>query len=156
MGRRRTIHLDLPPQMQRKGRHYYYGRRWIPLGADFQAALKEWARLHGETVVENPATFADAVRRYRLSEDFSSKAPKTQSEYSRQLATLSKVFGRLPLSAITPQHVKRYMALRPKIAGTREKALLSLVFILRAATDSRIRPIRAPGSVARNRDAAAT
>lgn len=125
MGRRRQHDLNLPPHVYLKRGRYYYGRQGIALGPDFPAALRKYAELHGGTAV--PGTFSEAVRLYTKTE-LGTKARKTQEEYTRQLATLVKVFGRMPLDAIRTMHVKQFMEKRPAIAGTREKALLSAVF----------------------------
>lgn len=125
MGRRRTKNHDLPPQMQRKGGRYYYGRDGIALGADFPTALRAYAELH--VGVAPTGTFAEAATLYTRNE-LKARAVKTQREYERQLAMLVRVFGTMGLDTIRPVHVAEFMAARPKIAATREKALLSLVF----------------------------
>ena len=127
MGRRRTLHHDLPPGMARKGERYYYGRNQVALGPDFRDALLKYADLHSSA--QSAATFADAVRGY-LRDELSARAPKTQDEYSRQAATLVRVFGAMELAAIRPKHIndwKRARAEHP-IAWTREKALFSVIF----------------------------
>ena len=127
MGRPRTKNRDLPPGMHRKQGRYYYGQNDIALGANLVNALKRWAELHGERVHSDVPTLADAIREYRLTE-LPQKSPKTQKGYRPQLVLLDKVFGKMPLGAITPTNVRGYMRRRPAIAGTREKALLSAVF----------------------------
>lgn len=124
MGRRRTKHHDLPPGAHRKGGRLYFGRNDVPLGPDGPEAWEKWARLRGEVRGD---TFADAVREYSLHE-LKKRAPKTQSEYVRQLKLLSGVFGGMRLDAIRPKDVRGYMDRRPAISATREKAVLSLVF----------------------------
>lgn len=128
MGRRRTKNLDLPPKMHRKGRAYYYGRAWAPLGSDFPAALRKYAELHGSFAGSGPATFADAANAY-LAHELHKKAPATQRHYTAQLKLLVTVFGRTPLDRIRPVHVGQYLERRADspIAATREKALLSAV-----------------------------
>src|ERR1700682_3913572 len=127
MGRPRTKNRDLPPGMHRKQGRYYYGQNDIALGANLVNALKRWAELHGERVHSDVPTLADAIREYRLTE-LPQKSPKTQKGYRPQLVLLDKVFGKMPLGAITPTNVRGYMRRRPAISGTREKALLSAVF----------------------------
>jgi integrase len=128
MGRRRTVHHDLPPHMHAKGRAFYYGRKWVPLGSDFAAALKRYAELHGTLQAGTVATFTDAANHYR-AHVLKTKAVKTQREYERQLKRLCKWCGAMPLSTITPAHVQKYLDKRSaKHSATREKALLSLVF----------------------------
>lgn len=124
MGRRRQHDFDLPPLMLRRAGRYYYGRNHIALGADFPAALRRYAELHtGEHV---PGTFAEAAAEY-LRVELPKKAPKTQDEYQRQAATLVRVFGAMRIASIRTRDVADFMALRPRIAGTREKALLSAI-----------------------------
>lgn len=125
MGRRRQHDFDLPPHMHRRRGRYYYGRNQLALGADFPTALRRYAELH--TGFAAPGTFAEAATAYQRDE-LPRKARKTQNEYERQLATLVRVFGAMRLDAIRPRDVSDYMALRPAIAATREKALLSAVF----------------------------
>lgn len=127
MGRRRTHDLDLPPLVYRKRGRYYYGRAGIALGADLPAALRRYAEMHGGTAT--PGTFAEAARLY-LRDELPTKSAKTASEYERQLATLVRVFGRCPLDggSIRPKDVHDYLAARPRVAGGREKALLSAVW----------------------------
>lgn len=135
MPRRRTVNRNLPPNMQRKGHAYYFVKmvdghnRWIALGSDLPAARVKWAELMNEGVpVAESTTFAEAALRY-LREVVPLKAPKTQEEYTRQLHALLPVFGALPLDLITPQFVRQYLDSRSaKVAGNREKALLSTVF----------------------------
>lgn len=127
MGRRRKLDLDLPPLMYRKRGRFYYGKAGLALGADFPTALRRYAEIHGGSA--GPGTFAEAARLY-LRDELPKKAAKTASEYERQLATLVRVFGRCPLDggSIRPKDVHDYLAARPRIAGSREKALLSAVW----------------------------
>lgn len=135
MGRRRETHLNLPSHMHKKRNSYYYvtwengKRKWIPLGNDLAAARLEWARLENiaDDALES-VTFEVAAARYER-DILPDKAPKTREEYARQLRTLRAVFGKVPLDAITPQFVRRYLDERgAKVAANREKALLSTVF----------------------------
>lgn len=127
MGRRRTKNHDLPPGVHRKGGRLYYGRNDVPLGPEGPDALRKWAELAGERYDAAAPTFADAAREYRLRV-LPGKAAKTQTEYTRQLTMLERVFGRMLLDRISPTDVYKFLALRPKIAGTRDKAVLSAVF----------------------------
>lgn len=122
VGRRRTRDLDLPPLVYRKGGRFYYGREGLALGGDFGEMLKRYAELR--TGVPAVGSFLDAVNAYRLKE-LPKKAPKTRKEYERQLTTLTKAFGHFDLDEIEPVSVQEYLDGRPRIAGTREKALLS-------------------------------
>lgn len=128
MGRHRTVNLADPPRFRRKGARYYYDaggtpRRWISLGGDYLDALRRYADLEGAPAPA-PATFAAAAERW-AAEHLRTVAPKTAREYRAALARLRTVFDAVPLASITPSDVRRYMDLRPAIAGTREKAALS-------------------------------
>lgn len=135
MPRRRTVNIKLPPNMQQKGRSFYFVRmidgknKWIPLGNDLAAARVKWAELLNETSPEPESiTFAIAANRY-LREIIPTKARKTREEYERQLTKLINGFGQLPLDMLTPQYVRMYLDNRTaKVAANREKALLSTVF----------------------------
>lgn len=135
MGRNRTKNRTLPRHMHQKGRNYYFvsmvdGKlKWVPLGQDLAVARLKWAELENIIDTEREApTFDDAALRYQR-DVLPEKAQKTQEEYSRQLETLRKVFGKVPLDAITPQFVRRYLDDRgAKVAGNREIAVLSTVF----------------------------
>lgn len=136
MGRRRTKHFHLPPLMRMHGACYYYGRREIPLGSDFQAALRKYAELHGAIPEEAPTKFRHAIKAYRESDEFKSRAPSTQRGYSRQLIVLDKVFGDLEFTEILPLHIRQYLKKhRSKVSATREKALFSLVWNFSRGTD---------------------
>ncbi len=141
MGRRRQHDHDLPPHMHRRVRggvaRYYYGRSWIALGSSFPAALRRYAELHNTE--SSAGQFAEAAALY-AREELPKKAPKTQSEYTRQLAVLVRVFGAQQLDEIKPTDVAAYLRDRSvrrtdaagkpvggPIVATREKALLSAV-----------------------------
>jgi integrase len=129
MGRRRSLHHDLPPGVQRKGVRLYYGRTWTPLGReDDPAWLRKYADLHGTVIGSTTPTFADATRHYRLHE-LPKKRPKTQREYTRQLKVLDKVYGPMPLTTIHPADIHRLVEkMTAKHSATRLKALFSAVF----------------------------
>lgn len=121
--------------MHKKRNSYYYvtwengKRKWIPLGNDLAMARLEWAKLENiaDEDIES-VTFSVAAARYER-DIIPQKAQSTQGEYRRQLRRLCDVFGNVPLDAITPQFVRRYLDERgAKVAANREKALLSTVF----------------------------
>lgn len=126
MGRRRTRNLHLPPHMHERGGRYYYGRNDVALGDDFADALRRYADLHA--VELEAATFADVAAAY-LRKGTSHLASKTLAEYTRQLPRLVKWIGGRTLDSVTPMMVRRWLTERGNtIAGTREKALLSVIF----------------------------
>lgn len=135
MGRKRTINHDLPPRMNLKGKTYYHvsidtPRKWTRLGHDLSIAKRLWAEIEGEQPDPNNCTFRGITARYR-KEVFPTKAPQTQRDNEKELARLEAVFGSLPIEAIKPHHIKRYLDERGKTApvrANREKALFSHVF----------------------------
>src|SRR3989338_498271 len=135
MGRKRTINHDLPPKMNLKGKMYYHvstdtPRKWTKLGQDLSIAKRLWAEIEGEQPGPNNSTFRGITARYR-KEVFPAKAPQTQRDNEKELARLEAVFGSMPVDAIKPHHIKRYLDERGKAApvrANREKALFSHVF----------------------------
>lgn len=127
MGRRRSKRFDLPPGVHERAGRWYYGRNHVALGPAGPGALAKWAELAGERYTPTRPTVTDAIRDYRLHE-LGSKATKTRAEYTRQFVLLERVFGRVALVDLQPVDVRKYLTMRPRIAGTREKALLSAVF----------------------------
>lgn len=132
MGRPRKHDLDLPLRMRRKGRRYYYRTRdgaEVALGPDLAAARLRWAELENMQLSEE-ATFA-SVRQKFAREVIPYKAPRTQKDYTRHLKVLAKAFDEMPLCAITPAHVRRYLDLRQReslVQSNRERAVLSYLF----------------------------
>jgi len=123
VGRHRTRDFDLPQGVYRKRDRYYFGAAGIALGGPAEW-LGKYAELRGDAPT---GTFTDAATMYRRDE-LPRKAPKTRDEYGRQLTMLVRVFGNVRLDDIAPGDVRDFLDLRPRIAGTREKALLSAVF----------------------------
>jgi integrase len=133
MGRPRTRNLDLPPRMRMHHGAYWYvagsPQTWTRLGTDRAAALLEWARLEGAAAPAAVATVSAAITRYRR--DLLPKlAAQTQRDYGTILDRLDRVFGKLGLAAIRPQHVRQYLDKRAgsPYAANREVAVLSLLF----------------------------
>lgn len=130
MGRPRTKNFDLPPRMRRKGKNFYHvgGATWTPLGQDRGKALILWAEIEQTAPSAELCTFGVVIERYRRDE-LRRKAIKTQKEYGRSLDALKDVFGNLPLEAIKPKHVRKYLAERTgPVAANRDVAVLSTVF----------------------------
>lgn len=135
MGRKRTINHDLPPRMNLKGKMHYHvstdtPRKWTKLSQDLSIAKRLWAEIEGEPVDCNNSTFAGVATRYR-KEVFPTKAPQTQRDNEKELARLAAVFGAMPIDAIKPHHIKRYLDERGKdapVRANREKALFSHIF----------------------------
>lgn len=121
--------------MNLKGVTYYHvstdnPRKWSKLGKDLTIAKRLWAEIEGEQPDPLNSTFQGIVVRYR-KDVFPSKAPQTQLGNDKELARLLAVFGSMPIDAIKPHHIKRYLDERGKTAkvrANREKALFSHVF----------------------------
>ncbi len=121
--------------MSLKGKMYYHvstdsPRKWTKLGHDLAAAKRLWAEIEGEQPEPNNSTFRGIAARYRR-EIFLTKAPQTQRDNEKELVNLEGVFGDVPLDAIKPHHIKRYLDERGRVAkvrANREKALFSHVF----------------------------
>jgi integrase len=135
MGRKRTINHDLPPRMSLKGKTYYHvstdaPRKWTKLDQDLSIAKRLWAEIEGEKPDPNNCTFHGIATRYR-KEVFPTKAIRTQRDNEIELARLEAVFGAMPIDAIKPYHIKRYLDERGKTAkvrANREKSLFSHIF----------------------------
>jgi integrase len=135
MGRKRTINHDLPPRMNLKGKMYYHvstdiPRKWTKLVQDLSIAKRLWAEIEGEQPEPNSCTFRGIAMRYR-KEVFPTKAFQTQRDNEKELTKLEAVFGAMPIEAIKPYHIRRYLDERGKTAkvrANRERALFSHVF----------------------------
>lgn len=135
MGRKRTTNHDLPPRMHLKGKTYYHvstdrPRKWTKLGQDLSIAKRLWAEIEDERYDPQDSTFRGIAARYR-KEVFRTKAPQTQRDNEKELERLEAVFGAMPIEAIKPNHIRRYLDERGKTAkvrANRERALFSHVF----------------------------
>src|SRR5262245_32778233 len=137
MGRKRTAtdSKNLPRRMHLKGGTYWHvssgaPRKWIKLDQDFAIALRLYAEIEGAKAPEHDATFKAIADRYRR-EIFRTKAPATQVKNEQELLKLEAVFGGMPVNAIKPYHVRRYLDIRgltARVSANRERALLSHVF----------------------------
>lgn len=121
--------------MNLKGKTYYHvstdsPRKWTKLGQDLALAKRLWAEIEGEQPEANTTTFRGIAARYRKAV-FPTKAPQTQFDNEKELTKLEAVFGAVPIDAIKPHHIKRYLEERGKTAkvrANRERALFSHVF----------------------------
>jgi integrase len=88
LGRKRTVHFDLPPRLQRKGESYYYvcnaPRRWIPLGTNLERAKRKWAEL--ECAVA-PLSVSELLDRYIEGQTL---AYSTRKQYRSFAKAISK------------------------------------------------------------------
>src|SRR6185436_332146 len=136
MGRRKTLHPDLPPRMTARGKpgklRYYYGQQKKALGGDFVEACRQWAILE-RGQIPNSVRYVDVADKWEREAIHKgrkrARAPKTQREFRAALVQLRLAFKNAILDQITPKHVRQYLDRRSaKIAANREIAVLSLVW----------------------------
>lgn len=136
MGRRKTLHPDLPPRMGARGKagnlSYYYGQAKKPLGKDFVEACRQWAILE-KGQLPNSVRYVDVADKWENEAIHKGRkrvrSPKTQREFRAALKQLRLAFKAAMLDQITPRHVRQYLDRRTaKIAANREIAVLSLVW----------------------------
>src|SRR5690348_3033933 len=123
VGRRRTVHKNLPPRMHLKRGRYYYGRNQAFLGDNLADALRAWAEREAAREGKRPRTFKDLADEYQRVE-LMKKAPRTQKGYLDDLERLLPVFGSGPLEKFVPAMIRSYLDKRidkrtGKIAKTR-------------------------------------
>lgn len=110
-------------------REQWDGKAWFRLGATEAEAYATWhernkpKRDDGEGP---PTTIGGAFSRY-VAEILPTLAPKSQRDYQRAITIMRPVFGHMRPSALKPRHVYEFMTHRPRVAGNREKAVLSAV-----------------------------
>lgn len=122
MGRNPTKNRNLPTGMRvrpRKYGTYYYldagmvngKRKEIALGSDYIEAVRKWAEITaGESKAQASITFRHAAERYQR-EVLPTKAPGTQANNLKELASLFKFFDDPPvaLDEIDPVHIRQYL-----------------------------------------------
>ncbi len=139
MGRKRSVHLNLPRGMRARVRpnatYYYYdtGKLETPLGSDYVTAVRKWAELEGGNAREEASalvTFRTVAERYLASPKFAGKAPRTQKDNLGELRKLYAFFDAppAPLDAIEPHHIAKYRDWRKSTHSTQELALLSAIW----------------------------
>lgn len=143
MGRKPTKNLNLPPKMrsreQRSGKVFYYydaggkPRKEIPLGSDYNLAVKKWAELHQEDVPATAqVTLKDVWDRF-LKDEMHKRAASTQKDYNKCIKNILVFFNDppAPLVNITPAHISKFIAWRGKkaeVRANRERALINLLW----------------------------
>lgn len=151
MGRKRSVHLNLPTGMRARVRpnatYYFYdtGLREISLGKDYVSAVQRWAALEGGAATAQAAaatTFRKVADAYIASPAFKRLKPRTQRDilgsgklkkdktFGGDLAKLYEVFDDppMPLDDIEPHHVAKYRDRRNSTHSTQEIALLSAIW----------------------------
>lgn len=138
MGRKKTVHPDLPPRMTaRRGKggsfNYYYGQNKIPLGSDLNRARMKWAELEagGSLSTHRYTDVADRWEReaIHIGRRKKTRSAKTQSEFRAALKMLRDAFKDFMLDQIQPVHVSQYLDKRSaKVSANREIAVLSIIW----------------------------
>jgi integrase len=127
-----TITRAYPKGMRarhRGSRVYYYldtgstPRREIKLGADYDKAVEEWARLTGCPVPAVAVLSFGAVAERYVQKVLPAKAPATQALNLRELQNLREFFAgpREVLASITPVMVRQYLEQRAKGVVTEKR-----------------------------------
>ena len=136
MGRRKTLHPDLPPRMTARGKpgdlRYYYGQQKKPLGKDFVEACRQWAILE-KGILPNSVRYMDVADRWEREAIHKGRrkprSPKTQYEFRSALKHLREAFKGALLDQIKPKHVRQYLDRRSaKVSANREIAVLSIIW----------------------------
>jgi integrase len=146
MGRKPSIHLNLPTRMRARVRgnktYYFYDhggrpRKEKPLGTDYVLAVQKWAVLQ-ETKPAVALTVGWAIGKYLESPQFDEVSLGTQSDYKFALSKLLKFFGDAPLNEVRPSHIQLYIDDRSKQSrhrALREKAVFSMLYSWAMARD---------------------
>lgn len=137
MGRKKTVHPDLPPRMTARGKagclRYYYGQQKKALGGDFVEACRQWAILE-RGKLPNSVRYVDVADRWEreaihIGRRKKTRSPKTQGEYRAGLKHLRKAFKLAMFDQIKPKHVLEYLDRRTaKVSANREVAVLSIIW----------------------------
>jgi integrase len=146
MGRKRTVHTNLPPRMRLRirGKRRYYSydlggnpRREVTLGSDYVTAVQRWAELEmqGREVVTHIITFRVAAERYCIKV-LPRKAARTQRDNLTELGKLYEFFDAppAPLDEITPRLIRQYLdwrtdnGKRATTRANRERSLFSHIW----------------------------
>lgn len=138
MGRKKTLHPELPPRMTARARksggfNYYYGQGKTPLGSNLARARIKWAELENGAQPESPR-YVDVADRWEreaihIGRRRKTRAAKTQREFRAALKELRFGFKSFLLEQIQPKHVRDYLDRRSaKISANREVAVLSVVW----------------------------
>lgn len=139
MGRPRIKDRDLPPRMRRSHGALFHvtDGKWTRLApeSDKATALRRWAEIEGAPAPVATGTVQAVWELFQAHpKGLKIRAARTQKDYAKDAVRILAVFGRMQVSAIKPEHVRRYLDNRvdkngnpAPIRATREKALLSLL-----------------------------
>jgi hypothetical protein len=119
------------------GAYYHTGEVWTRLASldDKATALRKWAEIEGQPPPSATGTVQAVWERYEIHpQGLGAVAPRTQKDYRKDAARILRVFGKMQIAAVKPEHVRRYLDERvdkhgkpARVRATREKALLSLL-----------------------------
>lgn len=138
MGRKRSVHLNLPVRMKARvrpsGTYFYYfdGGKELPLGKEYVEAVRKWAELEGGNAGKKAAavlTFRYVAEKYMVKV-LPTKAPRTQKDNLAEIANLYKFFDDppAPLDSIEPHMIAQYRDWRKVTRSTQELALFSHIW----------------------------
>jgi hypothetical protein len=110
---------------------WYYDRRPepdIPLGNDYQEALKKWDEIHNRKP-RLAGTLLEAMESWEQHSLPAYTNPETRKSYARQLQNLKPVFGPATWDQVGMPELKGYLKKRSaKTQGNRELAVLSIIW----------------------------
>ena len=139
MGISESVMQHFRARVQKSGVTYYYfdaggkPRKEIPLGSDYQLAVRQWSALIADSRVAAPiTTFIDLIEKYEV-EELVKLAKSTQATYRSDLKHLREFFGLptpAPLDLIEPKHIKQMRKWKKDSPTTanRLKRLFSTIF----------------------------
>lgn len=113
--------------------YYYYdmrldGKADIPLGTDFDEALKKWDEIHNRAP-RIAGTLEEAFAAWEKDVLPGYDNPETKRSYAKHLRRLRPVFGEATWDQVDLPALKAYLRARSaKTQGNREMAVLSLIW----------------------------
>lgn len=124
------------PRLRLKGKAWYYDtqakpRRWIPLGSDRAAALREYARIESGRAAGGTVK---AMLTAYLVEKGPRLQPGSRARYREWARHLEAVFGHMAPGELTQADVLLYLHHCPRTSGPSEVAVLSGAYRLAMIT----------------------
>lgn len=127
MARPKSVNKDsfprLFPRHGKRGTTWYYlgydaagKQKWFNLGRDRIKALEEYAKLENQQPAQEPEKVPEnivssLIERYKR-EVYITKSATTQHDNDREFKMLEPVFGKMPIDAIKPLHIRKYLDAR--------------------------------------------
>ncbi|SFE19711.1 integrase [Paracidovorax konjaci] len=114
--------------------YYFYDMRHqgtpdIPLGTDYEAAIRRWKEIHFETGPSIAGTLEEAFAAWEIEVLPTYESKVTKAGYTKHLRRIRPVFGPSTWDQVTLPILKAYLRKRTaKTQGNREMALLSLIW----------------------------